>query len=254
MSKITGIYKITSPTGRIYIGQSVDVLDRWRCHKNIYNKNKTKLYYSFMKHTPSKHKFKLIERCSKSALNEREQYYIEKYDTFETEHGLNLTSGGDSNVVLSKETRAKISKARKGKPSTRKNFKHTDETKEYLRMIATGNTHWLGKTHTDESKDKIRKYRIGSITSSKTRIKITESLIGKKRANSTSKYYGVSFNAKDRVWTSFIKNATVRTYIGCSKREEDAAKMYDAYVLKHINYDVPINFESSRRYKQLALF
>ena len=30
---MTGIYKITSPTGRIYIGQSVDIYYRWNDYK-----------------------------------------------------------------------------------------------------------------------------------------------------------------------------------------------------------------------------
>jgi predicted GIY-YIG superfamily endonuclease len=28
-----GIYKITSPSGKVYIGQSWDIYDRWKKHK-----------------------------------------------------------------------------------------------------------------------------------------------------------------------------------------------------------------------------
>lgn len=36
---ITGIYKIISPTGKIYIGQSIDIEKRWKAYKrlNIYS-------------------------------------------------------------------------------------------------------------------------------------------------------------------------------------------------------------------------
>jgi hypothetical protein len=40
---MTGIYKITSPTGKIYIGQSVDISERWRNLKvSLSTKNRVK--------------------------------------------------------------------------------------------------------------------------------------------------------------------------------------------------------------------
>lgn len=46
-----GIYKITSPTGKVYVGQSVDIEKRWNQYKN---ENKSfvgpRLYNSLLKH------------------------------------------------------------------------------------------------------------------------------------------------------------------------------------------------------------
>ena len=50
MNKICGIYKITSPTGKIYIGQSVDIKKRWNHHKYAKDKKCSKLYSSFKKY------------------------------------------------------------------------------------------------------------------------------------------------------------------------------------------------------------
>jgi hypothetical protein len=44
MSKICGIYKITSPSGKVYIGQSVDIKRRFTTYK-ILNKSKRHLEY-----------------------------------------------------------------------------------------------------------------------------------------------------------------------------------------------------------------
>lgn len=47
MEKITGIYKITSPSGRIYIGSSKNIRRRFYSYKNLHCKDQPKLYNSF---------------------------------------------------------------------------------------------------------------------------------------------------------------------------------------------------------------
>ncbi|HEC36627.1 hypothetical protein LCGC14_1312370 [marine sediment metagenome] len=48
--KICGIYKITSPTKKIYIGQSIDINRRKIIYKNILCKLQRKIYNSLKKH------------------------------------------------------------------------------------------------------------------------------------------------------------------------------------------------------------
>jgi predicted GIY-YIG superfamily endonuclease len=43
MSKICAIYKITSPTGKIYIGQTINLLGRIKSYKHLSCKNQRKL-------------------------------------------------------------------------------------------------------------------------------------------------------------------------------------------------------------------
>ena len=50
MIKLSGIYKITSPSKKIYIGQSVDIIGRWNLYKKLRCKNQTYLYYSLKKY------------------------------------------------------------------------------------------------------------------------------------------------------------------------------------------------------------
>ena len=82
MNKICGIYKITSPTNKIYIGQSTNILFRFGAYKRLNCKKQTYLYNSFLRHGVENHKFEIIEECSIDILNEREVYYVELYDTF----------------------------------------------------------------------------------------------------------------------------------------------------------------------------
>ena len=89
-----GIYKITSPSGKVYIGQSRDIERRWKeysIHKNK-QKEQTAIYNSLKKYGKENHIFEVIEECYLKELNEREIYYIEKYDSFN--NGLNASRGG----------------------------------------------------------------------------------------------------------------------------------------------------------------
>ena len=53
--KTCGIYKITSPSGRIYIGESVDILTRWVSYRNLSCKGQPKLLGSLKKYSPENH-------------------------------------------------------------------------------------------------------------------------------------------------------------------------------------------------------
>ena len=173
-TKICGIYKITSPTGKIYIGQSVDIKRRWRYHRCLSDSHRINiLYRSFIKHGVDNHKFEILEECDSKLLNERERFYIEKYDTFQTLNGMNLTKGGDSKVEFSESTIQKISLAKKGKrPVHLIGYTHSDETKELLRQKSIGNKNWLGKHHSEETKEKLRIISTGKTYSEETRRKI----------------------------------------------------------------------------------
>lgn len=104
---ICGIYKITSPSGKIYIGQAVDIYDRWRRYKKA-KCRQPKLDASFKKYGVENHKFEIVCNCDENQLDYLEKYLIRFYDTFNTPHGLNLTDGGH-NGRHTEETKLKIS-------------------------------------------------------------------------------------------------------------------------------------------------
>ena len=114
MNKICGIYKITSPTNKIYIGQSININKRILKYKSYDCKQQPKLYYSLKKHGWKNHKFEIIKRCDKNELNDLEIFYIKFYNTFNTNEGLNLSNGGHT-TEITKESRNKISKSKLGK-------------------------------------------------------------------------------------------------------------------------------------------
>lgn len=62
--------------------------------------------------------------------------------------------------------------------------------------------------------------------------------------NCTSKYKGVWWNKKRNIWTVQISINNKTTYVGVSKNEEEAAKLYDNAVRKHYGKFAATNFKT----------
>lgn len=82
MEKICGIYKITNPSKKIYIGQSIDIYKRWNDYKILRCKTQQRLYKSFNKYGIKKHNFEIIHVCNREELNKYEKYYVDLFQTF----------------------------------------------------------------------------------------------------------------------------------------------------------------------------
>lgn len=95
-----GIYKITNLiNGKCYIGQSRDINKRLNAHKtsafDVLNHSYNNHFYkSIRKYGLENFSFEIIEECSIDQLNEREIYWIDKFNSFF--NGYNLTFGGDN--------------------------------------------------------------------------------------------------------------------------------------------------------------
>lgn len=109
-----GIYKITSPSGKVYIGQAIDINKRWSEYKlsNSNLKRQPRIYRSFIKYGVDGHIFEIIEECNESILNEREIYWGNYYGVLGI-NGLNCRLG-NSGGKISEEVKKQISKSSKG--------------------------------------------------------------------------------------------------------------------------------------------
>lgn len=85
---MTGIYKITNPNGKIYIGQSIDLNKRLNDYKYLDCKNQIRLYNSLKKYGFQNHKFEIITLCYEEQLNEFERDFQEAYNVIGN-NGLN---------------------------------------------------------------------------------------------------------------------------------------------------------------------
>ena len=110
--KTCGIYKITSPKGKIYIGQSVNIERRFSSYRSLQCPAQTKLHRSLKKYGPENHKFEILHICDRDDMNKLESYYEELYDSTNFKTGLNLRKCGDKRE-MTEETRIKISESAK---------------------------------------------------------------------------------------------------------------------------------------------
>ena len=131
---MVGIYKITNPKGKIYIGQSVDLDKRKNTYKtlNAGVKGQPKLYNSLKKYSWEQHEWEIIIECNLEQLNEKEIYWGMYFDVL-GKNGLNLKLG-DAKGICSEETKQKMSQTHKGmkKPWAGMTMKLTKEHKEKL--------------------------------------------------------------------------------------------------------------------------
>lgn len=115
--RIAGIYKVTSPTGRIYIGQSINIFGRFQRYRDLNCRSQRKLYRSLVKYGWESHRFEIAHELptdiNKEVLDSYERLYIKTY-TASRFKMLNIKGGG-SNGPSSKETRIRQSIALKGR-------------------------------------------------------------------------------------------------------------------------------------------
>lgn len=125
------IYKITTPSNRVYIGQTTNLKNRIYHYSTNDCQHQKVLYNSLKKYGFDNCKFEIIEETNSEVINQRETYYIDYYKSNITKYpefrGLNCTDGGDGvrGYKLSEETRKKMSDAKKGKVA----YYATEQTK-----------------------------------------------------------------------------------------------------------------------------
>jgi len=199
---MVGIYKITSPSGKIYIGQSVDILSRINKYKNAKCITQPIILNSILKYGWESHLFEIVCECDKQELNEKERHYQELFDCI-GKNGLNC---------MLTNTSTKTGKARQETIDKLKGRKLPESTCQKMRDRKTS----------DETKLKISKANIGRIVSKETRDKISESNKGKKR---TKEYID---KMKQRVISEETKYKISKANIGRKISDETKYKISKA--------------------------
>lgn len=108
---MVGIYAITNMiNGKIYIGQSVDIKDRFAHHKSMLRHNRHENDYlqkAWNKYGESNFEFKILTECSEEEMDNIERDYIQKYDSMNRDKGYNFESGGSLHKHMSEESKKK---------------------------------------------------------------------------------------------------------------------------------------------------
>jgi group I intron endonuclease len=146
----SGIYKITSPSGKIYIGQSSNIERRMIEHKYRSKSKNLKLYSSLRKYGIDNHKIDILFLSKDKYEKDRmESIYIKYYDTIN--NGLNhidtLSGGcGFSGKKHTEENVLKIKERMNG-------YKPTKAIEKRMKKVFCGYTNKYYNSISDCAKD-----------------------------------------------------------------------------------------------------
>jgi group I intron endonuclease len=109
------IYKITNPTGKIYIGKTTDFNTRMNSYRCLNNKKQKAIHASILKYGWDAHEVEILEETEPYLLNELEKVYIKKYNSYNrnSPNGLNLTEGGEGSLGRKDSEETKRKRAQK---------------------------------------------------------------------------------------------------------------------------------------------
>lgn len=180
---ICGIYKITNKVNsKAYIGQSQDIERRWTKHRRELNNNShvnKHLQSAYNKYGADSFVWEIEEECEESLLDDREIFYIEKYDSFNNGYNQTIGGSGTRGYKLSEETKQKLSEARKGEKHPMYGKHHSEETRK---KISEAN-----KNPSEEIRKRKSEARKGKHLSEEHRRKLIESRKGKHHSKETRK-------------------------------------------------------------------
>src|SRR5260370_7711221 len=153
------IYMITGPTKKIYIGQTTrPLLERWYEHAYDHRSRSEKSYLYAAMRKYGIQNFQIEELCtagSKDQLSNLEKLFIILCKSAHKEFAYNL-SWGDNGLLPNEETRIKLSLAQTGNTKWL-GKKHTEETKSKMSDSAMGeNNHFFGKKHSEAARQKMK--------------------------------------------------------------------------------------------------
>lgn len=191
MKKYNYVYKITNlVNNKIYIGKhSTDDLE------DGYMGSGVRLHQAYKKYGLENFNKEVIDYYTTEVeLNQGEIYWIAKFNSTDPTVGYNLTYGGDG-LTATEEIRRKLSEAKKGKQiwlgkthseETKQKISETlkcnplnEERKRKISEAKKGQQPWLGKQHSEETKQKISESLKGKPLSEETKRKISQSSKGR---------------------------------------------------------------------------
>lgn len=150
-TEIGYVYKITSPSGKIYVGSTNNIENRKRQYKRLKSGSQRRLLHSLLKYGWEAHNFEVICECPFELSWMAEAAYGHIFKVLGSK-GLNckLPKDGEERSCISEETRERLSKASKGK--TRR-FGFTMSRESIEKMLETRKVTYPG--HSEEAKERI---------------------------------------------------------------------------------------------------
>ncbi|WP_395406291.1 NUMOD3 domain-containing DNA-binding protein [Pseudoduganella sp. UC29_106] len=182
----SGIYEIlNSVNGKRYVGSAKNFRLRWKAHLLHLNRgthHSRHLQSAWVKHGAEAFRFNKLLICEAKDLIFFEQ---RAFDAFKPEYNIAPIAGSCLGVKHSEETKQKLRVVKLGNQHTL-GYRHTPEAIEKLRAKQTGvESPTKGKPRNPEAAAKTANAHRGMKRSDETRARISKAMAGKKRAPKT---------------------------------------------------------------------
>lgn len=155
---ISGIYAILNwKNHKVYVGSATYLNKRMSEHSRLLRKDTHDNRYlqnAWNKHGENNFSFIVLEYCEKEKLIEREQYWIDRHNSSNSDKGYNLAkvAGNTAGVKWTEEQRIKYLAKRIG-------TKRSQEEKDKISLGMLGIKNRLGTRHSEETRIKMSEAR-----------------------------------------------------------------------------------------------
>jgi len=216
------IYKITSPSGKVYVGQTIQRFEaRMKSHRSKGSRC-TAVRNAIKKYGDDKMVWDIIEEVPNELLDEREIFWIKELNCL-SPNGYNLMSGGNVNREVSQFTKDNMSLAARSYAFEKNGYVGCIENTSYgfcPRIKVGGKNVQLSdgpcKTK-DEAIEILNEYA-----------RDPEHFV-KREGSAKYKAKGVSFNKFLKKWQVYGKGE-VGKYLGVYETKDEAEKIYEEYL------------------------
>lgn len=140
----SGVYMIRNKTnGKVYVGSSLDLKQRWIDHRKALRGNRHpngRLQNSWNKYGEDAFEYVILEYVQEiDKLLDREQYWIDESKCQNDVYGYNILGQAENSY----------------------GYEHTADAKRKMSQAGHGKQSWLGKNHSDETKQKLSTEHLG---------------------------------------------------------------------------------------------
>lgn len=210
IAPITAIYKITSPSGSVYVGQTRNLENRRNAYRWKAIKNQVHLYRSILAFGFNQHKLEVLQSfdssVSQSELNDAELHWWRIVKSSGVKM-LNIKQPGNQ-LKQSEETKIKIGNGNRGK----KMPPMSEARKKQISKFMIGNKFRVGCKLSDAHKAAISKFGTGRIRSEEFKMKMSLARTGAGnpmfgRKLSEERKAQISLANKSRIMTPEMKSS-----------------------------------------------
>ena len=199
------IYRVTSPSGRVYIGKTNQTLEKRQYDHEWYSKNHDSLFSRAIKKYGDKLIWEQIDKTKGlQSANDLEQYWISYYKSNLREYGYNSTEGGDGG-------KKSLEAENKRVEAIQKAYLNPD-LKDKIRVKSKQK--WQDQSYKDKVSSSIKKTRSSEESKAKTRKQMDILKTDKKWLENISKK-SIEANARPEVkakLSSSLKKAKAKQF------------------------------------------